>query len=190
MYRVSGDVWDKWEHMERAFKLANQFNEYSGPGGWADLDMLVLGNIGARHEFSEEDRPCKLSKAEQKSHITLWAISKSPLMLGMDLTQLDSFTVSLITNKHIIQLNQEGDAPKQIYHEDGIIIWESTIEEKNKSYIAVFNTNEKVWSDMQSLDLKHSTDFIDIWNNKSLHREQLIDVQIAPHDVLFLQKNN
>jgi hypothetical protein len=190
MYRVSGDVWDKWEHMERAFKLANQFNEYSGPGGWADLDMLVLGNIGARHEFSEEDRPCKLSKAEQKSHVTLWAIAKSPLMLGMDLTQLDKFTTSLITNKHIIQVNQQGNAPRQIYNEKGIIIWESNIEEKDKTYIVVFNTNDKVWSDMQSLDLKHSTNFIDIWNSQSITKEQLKHVQIAPHDVLFLQKNN
>jgi hypothetical protein len=72
----------------------------AGPGGWNDLDSLDVGN-GAMDG---------LTKAERQSYATLWAIAKSPLYTGDDLTKLDDYGVSLLTNREVIAVDQ-SDAP-------------------------------------------------------------------------------
>ena len=71
------------------------------PGGWNDLDSLDVGN-------GEMDG---LTKAERQSYATLWAIAKSPLYTGDDLTRLDSYGLSLLTNREVIAINQGATPP-------------------------------------------------------------------------------
>ena len=59
--------------MRYNFGNNRNLNNYAGPGAWNDPDMLQIGN-GA---FTED---------EEKSHFALWAIVKSPLLIGCDLT--------------------------------------------------------------------------------------------------------
>lgn len=188
MYRVSGDAWDKWEHMTRAFKLADQFNDYSGPGGWADLDMLVLGYFGSRHEFSEKGRPSLLTKDEQFTHYVLWCMAKSPLMLGMDVTKLDEFTTSLLSNKTLLKINQEGINNKQIENKDGIIIWQSELENQSTRYRAIFNTNDK--SVEYTIKVPDETKIIDILNDTATSVSQQKNQLIPAHGVLLLKVEN
>ena len=185
MYRVSGDVWDKWEHMNRAFNLAHKFNEYSERGGWADLDMLVLGYFGSRHEFSEHGRPSRLTKDEQLSHITLWSMAKSPLMLGMDVTKLDELTRRLITNKDIIAVNQFGENNEQIINENSIIVWHSQVNEYDK-YAAIFNTSNEVAA-FNASQLISGSGFYDIWLKENMQYNDLQNLEIPPHGVRFIK---
>ena len=48
-----------------------------------------------------------LTLAEQRSHFTLWALIKSPLLLGNDLQSVTDQTLEIITNTEIIALNQD-----------------------------------------------------------------------------------
>jgi alpha-galactosidase len=68
--------------------------KYSQPGGFNDMDMLEVGNGG-------------MSITEYKSHFTLWAVFKSPLILGNDLTRLTPEISSIIKNKELIAINQD-----------------------------------------------------------------------------------
>jgi len=77
---------------------APAWSDKAGPGGWNDLDSLDVGN-GTMDG---------LTNAERQSYETLWAINKSPLFTGDDLTQLDSYGLSLLTNREVIGVDQSG----------------------------------------------------------------------------------
>ncbi|SYW75718.1 probable alpha-galactosidase [Ustilago bromivora] len=64
------------------------------PGAWNDLDMLEVGNRG-------------LSLDESLVHFSMWAMVKSPLILGNDLTKMTNQTRAIIKNKHVIDIFQD-----------------------------------------------------------------------------------
>src|SRR5699024_3599146 len=80
MWRVSDDLWDRWEDVLDQFSRLARWAPHSGPQGWADADMLPLGRIGIRAERGE-DRHSLLTPAEQQTLMTLWVIARSPLMV-------------------------------------------------------------------------------------------------------------
>ena len=51
--------------------------------------------------------PTRLTPNEQYTHISLWSLLCSPLLIGCDLTKLDEFTTGLLTNDEIIEINQD-----------------------------------------------------------------------------------
>ena len=65
--------------------------------------MLVVGTVG----WGKNVRPTPLTKNEQISHITLWTMLAAPLLLGCDLEQLDAFTLALMTNDEVLDVNQD-----------------------------------------------------------------------------------
>jgi hypothetical protein len=104
---------------------------YIGNGFWADMDSLDVGN-GAMDGLTEDER---------QSVMTLWAVLSSPLYSGDDLTRLDSFGLSLLTNTEVIAVNQAGLVPKAIYAGSRNPIWWS--KNPDGSYnIALFNLND------------------------------------------------
>ena len=77
-----------------------QWIDDAGPGGWNNLDSLDVGN-GAMDG---------LTNAERQSYMTLWAIEAAPLYTGDDLTKLDPYGLSLLTNDEVIAVDQAGRA--------------------------------------------------------------------------------
>ena len=57
---------------------------------------------GCEHGLS--DRWTRLSKAEQRTMLTLWNIFRSPLMIGCELTDMDEWTKALLTNEEVLSL--------------------------------------------------------------------------------------
>ncbi len=141
LWRVSGDLWDRWQDVLKTFGLMDKWSRYSKPGGWPDADMLPLGHIGLRAERGN-DRMSLLSHEEQRTLITLWCIARSPLMMGGDLPTSDDFTYSLLTNDAVLAVNQKGTNAHQLSANDGQIVWEST-GPKGEKYLAFFNTGEQ-----------------------------------------------
>lgn len=93
--RMSADNWGDWASVERIASAAADISEYSGPGGFNDLDMLYLGSP-------------KLSQNQERLHFGLWAIAKSPLVLGLNLNTISNTTLDIIRNKGIIDINQDS----------------------------------------------------------------------------------
>jgi alpha-galactosidase len=116
MWRVSNDHWDGWtfEHkpgddfpsgIREAFDLLAKWYTYTGPDSWPDADMLPEGRLGP-HPGWREARQSRLTPDEQRTEFALWTITRSPLILGGNLTRLDSLTRSLITNQDLLFMNQ------------------------------------------------------------------------------------
>jgi alpha-galactosidase len=121
LWRISDDHWDVWHDDHKSTSGSGEFpfgtrdafdrlaawNKYVQPGHWPDEDMLPIGYLGP-HPGWQDARESRLTHDEEQTEFTLWAISRSPLILGANLTKLDDFTRSLITNKQLIYLNQQG----------------------------------------------------------------------------------
>ncbi|MET7516461.1 CBM35 domain-containing protein [Streptomyces sp. NPDC005480] len=145
---------DRWDD-------APGWTRHAGPGGWNDLDSLDVGN-------GEMDG---LTKAERQSYATLWAIAKSPLYTGDDLTRLDSYGVSLLTNREVIALNQGSTPPaRPLTPSDPQQVWAA--KNPNGSYtVALFNLSDapaSVTADWTSLGFTGRADVRDLWNHENL----------------------
>ena len=119
MWRITNDHWDGWklpskpEWDEFPFGLRGEFDRiakwytYVKPGNWPDADMLPWGWLGP-HPGWGEPRQSRLTHDEEQTEFTLWSITRSPLILGANLTKLDDFTRSLIANQSILFINQNA----------------------------------------------------------------------------------
>ncbi|CAN7429278.1 ricin-type beta-trefoil lectin domain protein [Pseudoduganella sp. LjRoot289] len=68
-----------------------------------DLDMMIVGNGVARGAGSVD-----LTEAESRTHMALWVIAGSPLLLGNDLTTMNEATKAIVTNAEVLAINQDG----------------------------------------------------------------------------------
>ena len=93
-WRTTGDIIDNWITMLRIIDENDQLYNNSGPGGWNDPDMLEVGNGG-------------MTLTEYKTHFSLWVISKAPLLIGCDITNMSADIKNILTNKEVIEINQD-----------------------------------------------------------------------------------
>ena len=115
MWRATGDLFDTWVDVwvtpanfygigvDSAFDLAARIAPYGGPGGWNDLDMLVVGLKGKGQIHGGG-----LAGLEYRTHMTLWSLACSPLMMGCDLRNLDDYSASLLKNPEVLAVNQDA----------------------------------------------------------------------------------
>jgi len=94
-WRTTGDISDNWGSMTSNLDINNNWFKQAGPGGWNDPDMLEVGNGG-------------MTNTEYVSHFSLWAISKAPLLIGCDVTNLSPETLAILTNSEVIAINQDS----------------------------------------------------------------------------------
>ena len=94
-WRTTGDISDMWLSMLRIIDINDQYHQYAGPGGWNDPDMLEVGNGG-------------MSLVEYKTHFSLWSISKAPLIIGCDITNMTKEIKDILINKEVIAINQDS----------------------------------------------------------------------------------
>ena len=105
-WRTTGDIHDQWWSIVNIGFSQNRWAKASAPGHWNDPDMLVVGyvDVGKGRNL----HPSRLTPDEQYTHITLWSLLASPLLIGCDMTRLDDFTVNLLCNDEVIAVNQDA----------------------------------------------------------------------------------
>jgi alpha-galactosidase len=184
LWRISWDFWDNWPALKKQFEITHAWDFFDKRGSWPDADMLPLGRIGIRAERGN-DRLTGLTQDEQFTLMTLWSIFQSPLMFGGDLPSNDAFTLALITNKEVLDVNQHSEHGHQAYHQGDIVAWLADVSGSTAKYVAVFNlADEKQTLDLQWSDVGISAktaDVRDLWAQKSLGPLQKISVVLRPH---------
>ncbi|MEU3854808.1 carbohydrate-binding protein [Streptomyces sp. NPDC029554] len=157
---------DRWDD-------APGWTRHAGPGGWNDLDSLDVGN-------GEMDG---LTKAERQSYATLWAIAKSPLYTGDDLTRLDSHGLSLLTNREVIAVNQGATPPaRPVTPSDPQQVWAAKNPDGSWT-VALFNLADRpaaVTAHWASLGLTGKAAVRDLWNHENLGSYQDRITQALP----------
>ena len=142
MWRICDDLWDRWEDVEANFARFARWAPHAGPDGWPDGDMLPLGRIGIRAERGEP-RDSLLTLDEQTTLMTLWAIARSPLMVGGDLPSSDPATIALLQNPDVLALHATARASREVFREDPLILWTAEGQDGER-YVAAFNVGADV----------------------------------------------
>lgn len=172
MWRISKDFWDNWTQLKEQFEYARIWAGHSTPGHYPDFDMLSLGKLAKRSELQgNQERFTKFTKDEQYTHISLWAIFGSPLMFGGNLPDNDQFTLSLLTNRQILKVNQKGINSRELKREGNTIIWVSDFPESNELNVAFFNlgnTKTLISISWQDLGIEGKYSVADLWEKKEL----------------------
>lgn len=141
MWRITDDFWDNWASLKDMFYRCQLWQKHVSKGCFPDCDMLPLGYIGKG--FGEE-RKTNLTKAEQRTMITLWCIFGSPLMLGAELTKLDGDTLSLLTNEEILRMLTPECCPRQLCLDNQKAVWVAQNKKEKATYLAVFNLSDEI----------------------------------------------
>jgi hypothetical protein len=207
MWRISDDFWDIWakEHPERDFpqSLTAQFvnaaawAQYAKPGNWPDADMLPIGELRPS-PGDGAPRTTRLTPTEQQTMMTLWAMARSPLILGANLTLLDDATLKLLTNPDVIAIDQMATRSGQELHSGDIIAWTADLPADfpggYTAALAFFNLGEEqviVNSSFEAYNLDPAVYRVrDAWTGKSSAKVKSIQtLAVEPHaSVLWLLK--
>ncbi|MBC6613021.1 NPCBM/NEW2 domain-containing protein [Hymenobacter sp. BT507] len=142
MWRTVGDFWDSWEQLKEHFDVCNRWNPYRQPGAWPDADMLPMGRLGIRAERGD-DRMTRFTRDEQYTLMTLWSIFRSPLMFGGDLPSNDPFTLSLLTNKEVLNVLNTSTNNRQLFRHGDLVAWTADDPKTGAKYLAVFNAQDQ-----------------------------------------------
>lgn len=97
-YSKCPGVLTDWAKVAARFSDAVPWAPYTGPGGWTDLDSVLVGN-------SATDG---LTATESQTMMTLWAIARSPIYTGDDLSALTPAGLSLLTDRGMLAIDQAG----------------------------------------------------------------------------------
>jgi alpha-galactosidase len=137
MWRISDDFWDEWAMLEAQFVRFENWNQWRRPGAWPDGDMLPLGRLALGK------RDSRFTPDEQRTLMTLWSITRSPLIMGGDLRHLDAGTLALLTNRDVIAVNQASTDNRPHFIADDTRIWSAKPETGPGRYLALFNTGKQ-----------------------------------------------
>ena len=190
-WRTTGDITDTWASMEKIGFDQDKWAAYAGPGHWNDPDMLVVGKVG----WGPSLHPTKLTPDEQYSHISLWCLLSAPLLLGCDLTALDEFTLSLLTNDEVLEVNQDplGEQARRVAQKENHEIWAKTMEDGSKA-VGLFNRDflfeepSVIKVSWEELGIKGKHRLRDLWRQKNLGIfENRFESQVPVHGVVLLR---
>lgn len=190
MWRISGDFWDRWDKLLNMFSLCEKWYPYVKDGSFPDCDILPLGKLCIDGSYmGDMGRDSGFTKEEQKTMMTLWAVFRSPLFFGGELRLVDNYTLSLVTNPEVINVNQNSEKPLLVYNKGGIAVWQTKIE--NCTAVAVFNLSdeEKHYKlSFSDLGIENVRAVRDLWARKDIPKcENDVAVSLKPHSSEFFE---
>ncbi len=170
-WRTSGDLGFE---LNRIFEVALkncEHRDWQRPGAWNDPDYLQIGYIGnARGGGLPE--PCALTPTEQYSFLSLWCLMASPLFYSGDLSKLDEFTLNVLCNPEVIEVDQDplGECARVVKLDDERFVMIKRMSDGSHA-LGLGNAGEfpvkvsAVWND---LGLADSQKVRDLWQQKDL----------------------
>jgi len=193
LWRIADDSWDGWSFAPNPWpngiltgfaKLA-EWHAYAKPGNWPDADMLPFGSLRP-HPGWGEARQSRLTADETKTWFTLWAIARSPLILGANLTEMDASLKTLVTNKDVIAVNQtawESHPVEGLAKDTRAWVVLSGPREKPVATVAAFNLSDQpmtVTATWKALGVK-GTALHDLYSGKTAKAPNGVSVALPAH---------
>ncbi|KAF5799145.1 putative alpha-galactosidase [Helianthus annuus] len=159
-WRTTGDISDNWDSMTSRADENDKWAAYAKPGGWNDPDMLEVGNGGMTTE-------------EYRSHFSIWALAKAPLLVGCDVRSMSKETHDILSNREVIAVNQDslGVQGKKVKKNGDLEVWAGPLAH-NKVAVILWNRGSSraqitaYWSDI-GLNSTTVVNARDLWAYKT-----------------------
>ncbi len=169
------------------FELFDRWVRHAGPGHWPDGDFLVFGRLGTRSsQYGGEDHWTRLTKDEQRTLMTLWAMARSPLFFTGELRDSDAFTLSLLTNDEVLSITKASRGNGQLFRNRDQIVWTAECADGSCRYVALFNAGpERTYI---QAGIKGTWRMRDLWNREEAGTARdIIRLQVPAHGARLLK---
>lgn len=200
-WRTTPDIFDTFSRSFLGVRGIARHNlglaDHAGPGHWNDPDMLLVGNRGRGHSTGTLRTPKSarrlwsfrgLDDVQAQSHMTLWAMMAAPLLASHDLTDADPFDTALLTNPHVLAVNQDvlGRQARRVRSASGV--WQ-LLKPLADGGVAVSFTNvggrtRQVRTDLEGLlgpDGAAGLRVTDAWTGEDLGPRRTISASLPRH---------
>jgi alpha-galactosidase len=166
-WRTTTDIYDNWSRVKDIGFSQDKWALFGGPGHWNDPDMLVVGQVGWG-----QPHPTKLTSDEQYTHISLWCLLSAPLLIGCDLERLDDFTLGLLSNDEVLEVDQDslGKQGICVVTDDDFRVYAKDLDDGSKA-VGLFNLSVKeatVTAKWTDLKLSGKQKVRDLWRQKNI----------------------
>jgi alpha-galactosidase len=195
-WRTAGDLGGTFEGIGKALfrdgfdvYATNELHRFGGPGGWNDPDYLLLGYLS---NWKGQTVPTPLTPDEQYTHVSLWCLVAAPLMFSGDITRLDEFTLSLLANDEVIDVDQDplGKPGRRLAKNGPLEVWSKPMEDGSLA-VGLFNRGESesvvraLWTDLKVSGPQRVRD---LWRQKDLGRfDDCFESKVPPHGVVLVR---
>ncbi len=165
--------------------------EYAQPGGWNDPDYILIGWVGSAHQMGM-GAPTRLTPDEHYSYMSMWCLMAAPLIFSGDMGKLDEFTLNVLCNHEVIEVNQDplGKQAKILRQSEQEMILVKELQDGSLA-VGLFN--------LDSIPITSSISWTELglngkWIVRDLWRQQDIGVCqnsfsaiVTPHGVIFVR---
>jgi hypothetical protein len=168
MWRIVNDLWDNWSGVNNLFDQLRDWTRYRAKGAYPDPDMIPIGRLS---KFGPNGSPrySNLSPDEQRTLMTLWTITRSPLMWGGNLVENRASELALMTNAAVMSVDQNSTNNRQLV--DGSRqVWAADVPGSKDRYVALFNRDNAsgtVSLNLSALGMASAT-VTDLWSGAGL----------------------
>lgn len=130
-WRTSGDLGNELNHVFEVALKNCEHRDWQKPGAWNDPDYIQIGYLGSGQGF----KPCPLSPNEQYAFMSLWCLMASPLFYSGDLRQVDEFTLNVLCNPEVIEIDQDplGQCARMVRLTEDTFLMVKDLEDGSKA---------------------------------------------------------
>jgi len=193
VWRTSGDIvdpivaGDKNSTRKASFQnMLGNFDQGIHPaaqhtGFYNDLDMMVIGMPG-------------FSDTQNRVHMSLWAISGAPLLVGADLARLSPETLSMLINPGVLSVDQDAlglQAVKVAEPAKGQEVWVKPLAKSGTRAVLLQNRTsamQEITAGWKDLGLTPGTKATvrNLWTGEENTSSDSFAVKVPPGDATFL----
>ena len=165
--------------------INGKLDNYAGPGGWNDPDMLIVGISGKSMSIADAKSGC--SDEQYRSHMSLWCMMASPLLSGNDVRDMTSVTLETLTNPEIIAINQDvlGRQAERVIRHDKYDVWAKPLSDGSVAVMCLNRFDEPVTvhlNDKTIPGVTTNTGIRDVWLHKKLGKfPQVMNVELGDY---------
>lgn len=185
MWRITDDFWDDWRLLYAMFERAEKWCTHSGPGHWPDADMLP---VGALRQCTDTGDWTRFTQEEQVTMMSLWCMMRAPLIAGGDLPKNDAFTLQLLTNRDVLEIETTTHCAHQLYRTEEEIAWIAPRRDGEGVYVALFNLSEQsriVRFLPEEYDLGEYTAARELWSGREAFLTGSVETEIPGHGAVI-----
>jgi alpha-galactosidase len=145
--------------------------EYARPGAWNDPDYILIGWVGDANNMGM-GKKTMLTPNEQYSYMSLWSLMAAPLIFSGDMTRLDPFTLNVLCNAEVIEVDQDplGKQAKILRHNGDEFVLVKELEDGSKA-VGLFNLSahpRKISVTWNDLGFNGNHRVRDLWRQKEI----------------------
>ncbi|MFB3905965.1 MAG: putative Ig domain-containing protein [Acidobacteriota bacterium] len=170
-WRTAGDLGFELDRIVQVALKNTEHRAYSKPGSWNDPDYIQIGYIGDART-SGVPKACPMSPNEQYAFMSLWCLMAAPLFYSGDMTRLDAFTLNVLCNPEVIEVDQDPlGRCGAVQHLDEFTFLMVKILEDGSKAVGLFNqkdTDATVTADWPALGIRGRSKVRDLWRQRDL----------------------